>query len=332
VTESSTTNNFIARCAFRKPWAILQEKLRQMIEEVAALQASKEEIRAWSEAPTGSDAASSQQSYRGGMAVIPVYGVIGRRANILSAIFGGTSVDTLTKKFRAAVADRSLRAIVLDVDSPGGTVDGVDELATEIYNSRKKKKTIAVANGMAASAAYWIAAACDELVVTPSGSVGSIGVFAVHEDLSKLYDAMGVKISLVSAGKYKTEGNEYGPLGDGARADLQSKVDAYHGMFIKAVARGRGASQADVRGGFGQGRMVLASDALKQGMADRIETLDDVLMRPARGRAGVNRSTAAFPQLALRRRQLELVCRDRSKYCGVPLEILRRELDLADRG
>lgn len=268
---------------FRKPWAILPEKF-SVISEMVMLRASggrltEEDIRErLLAADMHAGPRNSQQTF-GTAAVIPVYGVIGRRANLMSSFSGGTSVENLTKKFRAAVADPSVKAIVLDVDSPGGTVDGVDELAAEIYDSRKKKKTVAVANGMAASAAYWIASACDELVVTPSGSVGSIGVFAAHEDLSKLYETMGVKVSLVSAGKYKTEGNEYEPLSDDARAEMQSKVDAFYGMFVKAVARGRGASQADVREGFGQGRMVLASNGVKARMVDRVATLDQTLER-----------------------------------------------------
>jgi signal peptide peptidase SppA len=268
---------------FRKPWAILPEKF-SVISELVMLRASggrltEQDIRDRLLAADMAAGPRGGQQEFGTAAVIPVYGVIGRRASLMSSFSGGTSVENLTKKFRAALADPSVKAIVLDVDSPGGTVDGIDELATEIYNSRKKKKTIAVANGMAASAAYWIASACNEVVVTPTGSIGSIGVFAAHEDLSKLYETMGVKVSLISAGKFKTEGNEYEPLTDEARAELQSKVDAFYGMFVKAVARGRGASQADVREGFGQGRMVLAWDGIKARMSDRVSTLDQTLER-----------------------------------------------------
>jgi ClpP class serine protease len=137
-------------------------------------------------------------------------------------------------------------------------------------------------------------------VVIPSGEVGSIGVFCAHEDISKAAEQAGVKVSLISAGKYKTEGNEFEPLSDDARADLQSKVDAFYGMFIKAVGRGRRASQENVRNGFGQGRMVLAADAVKEGMADRVATMDDTLARLGGATGSTSQMAASGPGEQLR--------------------------------
>jgi signal peptide peptidase SppA len=300
---------------FGKPWAILPERL-QLVAELTAPRASGsgpsgEDVRARLHAASFSP--GSQRKF-GVVAVIPVRGIISRRATLMNQIFGGTSIDQLTSQFRAALADSSVKAIVFDVDSPGGTVDGVPELAEEIYKSRSRKKTVAIANPMAASAAYWLASAAGEFVVIPSGQAGSIGVFMAHEDFSKALDQVGVKVTLISAGKYKTDGNDAEPLSITAREDMQSKVDAFYGMFVKAAARGRGVSQNDVRGGFGQGRMVLAADAVKEGMADRTETLDQVLLRLASsGRADGNRSmTAGAPnrfgwKLDLLRRELELL-------------------------
>ena len=136
-----------------------------------------------------------------------------------------------------------------------------------------------MANTLAASAAYWLASAADEMVVTPSGSVGSIGIVAMHEDVSKALEAEGVKVSIVSAGKYKTEGNPYQPLSVEGRAYLQSQVDQFGGMFVDGVARGRKVSSSQVRNGFGEGRMVLAAGAVRAGMADRVATFDETLAR-----------------------------------------------------
>ena len=258
-----------------------------MITQLVALSAAggkltEEEIRARLDQAALSAGPQPRQSY-GGVSVIGIRGVISHRANLMSQISGGTSVEKLTAQFRQAVGDASVKAIVFDVDSPGGSVAGVPELADEIYKARGQKKSIAVANGMAASAAYWLAASAGEMVVIPSGQVGSIGVFAAHEDISKALEAEGIKVSLISAGKYKTDGSPYEPLSDSARADLQSKVDAFYGMFVKSVARGRRVSQDDVRSGFGQGRMVLAAQAMKEGMADRVATMDDTLARLGAG-------------------------------------------------
>jgi capsid assembly protease len=281
---------------FGKPWAIVPEKL-SVIAGIVALRAAggrlaESEIRARLHAAAISAGPRSQQSY-GAVAVIPIRGMISNRANLMSQYSGGTSLEKLTSQFRAALADSGVKAIVFDVDSPGGTVEGVPELAEEIYKSRGQKKSIAVANVMAASAAYWLASAAGELVVAPSGAVGSIGVFSAHEDMSKALEQEGVKVTLVSAGKYKTDGSDIEPLSDTARADMQAKVDAFYGMFVKSVARGRRASQDDVRGGFGQGRMVLAAAAVKEGMADRVATMDDTLARLGAGESNPARIAAA---------------------------------------
>jgi len=129
---------------------------------------------------------------------------------------------------------------------------------------------------------YWLASQCSELVVTPSGQVGSIGVFAAHEDMSKAAEIAGYKISLVSAGKYKTEANPFEPLSDEARQALQSKVNDFYGDFTKAVARGRGVGVNEVRSGFGEGRMISAQQAVKEKMADRVATLDQTLVASRR--------------------------------------------------
>ena len=288
---------------YRKPWAIMPEKLATICEIVSQRslgeKLSHEEILARLE-PYRAAARNSEAQSFGVVAVIPIYGVISHRMNLMSQVSGGTSIEKLTSQFRSAIADPGVKAIVFDIDSPGGTAEGVPELADEIIGARSKKKTVAVANCMAGSAAYWLASAADELVVAPSGAVGSIGVFTAHEDISAALEKEGVKVTLVSAGKYKTEGSELGPLSDEARAAMQAQVDAFYGMFVKSVAKGRGAAQASVRDGFGQGRIVLAADAVKQGMADRVGTFDETLARLGAGNGGSKKMAAASATGAIR--------------------------------
>jgi signal peptide peptidase SppA len=267
---------------YRKPWAILPERFAQICE-IVSLRASgsklsKQEIRAKIAPHLSARNGNGGQNY-GVAALIPIYGVISQRMNLMTQVSGGTSTERLTAQFRSALADPSVKAIIFDVNSPGGGVEGVLELAAEIYQSRGKKKIVSVVNPLAASAAYWLACSADEVVITPSGQVGSIGVFTAHEDLSAAMEKEGIKVSLISAGKYKTEGNPYEPLSTEARAALQEKVDAFYDMFVKSVAKGRGVSQSAVRDGFGQGRLAIAAEAIKQGMADRIATLDETLAR-----------------------------------------------------
>lgn len=277
----------IYRMVMETPWAILPTKLDAILAvlelRASGGQVSAEEIRAIVGA-----AERPQQRAAGSVAVLPIFGTISQRVSLMSEMSGGTSTEQFGKAFRSLMADASVGAIVLDVDSPGGGVFGVAELAESIFKARGQKPIVAVANSMAASAAYWLASAADELVVTPGGQVGSIGVFAAHDDISRANDAMGVTTTLISAGTYKTEGNPYEPLTDEARAAIQAQVDEYYGMFTAAVAKHRGASVKDVRGGFGEGRTVGAKEAVKLGMADRVATLDETIARltggrPARG-------------------------------------------------
>lgn len=220
----------------------------------------------------------------GGVAVMPVYGVLAHRAySVANTSRPLTSTEALAATFRAAVADPDVGTIVLDVDSPGGSVFGVQEFADTIAAARGQKRIVAVANSTAASGAYWIASQADQIVVTPSGMVGSIGVIVPHTDLSEAYAKEGIKRSYITYGRYKAEGNDAGPLDDEARTHLQSLVDTYGAAFTRAVAKGRGLPVETVRGpAFGEGRMRLAREAVAAGMADAEGTLEEVVAREAR--------------------------------------------------
>lgn len=223
----------------------------------------------------------------GAVAVLPVYGILTHRTYAADAAVSTqlTSTERLAQSIRGAIANPDIKALVLDVDSPGGSVFGVQELGDTIYSLRGEKPIIAVANNMAASGGYWIASQADELVVTPSGWVGSIGAMAVHTDNSAKYEAAGVKKTYITAGKYKAEGHDAGPLADESMQHMQGQVNAYYQAFVKAVARGRGVPIDTARGdAFGQGRMVLARGAVEAGMANRMATLDDVVTQLARSR------------------------------------------------
>lgn len=245
----------------------------------------------------------------GNIALLSLRGVIGNRASMIEDVSpgAGTSTEQFTQAFRAAMASDQIKAVVIDVDSPGGSVYGVSELCDEIYAARGTKPMVAQVNALCASAAYWVASACDEMVVTPSGEVGSIGVYTMHEDVSQYLAEEGVKTTIVSAGKYKTEGNPYEPLGEDARAAIQSSVDQYYGMFTDAVARNRGARSSDVREGYGQGRVVPAQQAVALNMADRVGTLSDTLERWGIKLNGKKSARAETPRLNLARRELDLI-------------------------
>jgi signal peptide peptidase SppA len=208
------------------------------------------------------------------IAVIPIQGLIAEHPQSL-----GTSTDEIGAQLEAALASRSISAILFDVDSPGGTVSGVPELAAKIAAARGTKPMLALSRSLMASAAYWLASAADEIMVAPSGEVGSIGVYTAHEDWSRALEAEGVVITPVSAGKYKLEGAPWAPLSEEARAVLQARVDEVYGWFVKAVAAHRGDTQTNVRNGYGEGRVLGAEQSVKAKLADRIGTFEDAVAR-----------------------------------------------------
>jgi len=272
------------------PWALMPERMAAFAGVIARWQAR---VQTSADVVTAVDSDRDVRAARrdttmraggGAIAVLPLYGVVTQRGNMVDAISGGGSASTeqFTQALRQALADDTVGQILIDIDSPGGSVYGVGELAGEIYQARSSKPVVAIANSLAASAAYWIGAAASELYVTPGGEVGSIGVWMAHDDISQAMEMAGVKTTLVSAGKYKTEGNPYAPLDDEARGYLQSRVDDYYQAFTKGVAKGRAVPIEQARNGMGQGRVLGADAALAEKMVDGIATFDDVVAKMRR--------------------------------------------------
>ena len=269
------------------PWALMPERLNA----VSAVMARwSSHAPATAEVLAGIDVDKVAREARrqtatsvsgGGIAVLPLYGVITQRGNMIEDVSGPGSVSTqkFAAALRLALADESVSQILIDIDSPGGSVYGVAELADEIVAARAQKPIIAIANSLAASAAYWIGCSASEFYVTPGGEVGSIGVWQAHFDYSQALAAEGVTPTLISAGTYKVEGNPYAPLEPEAQAFMQSRVDDYFLAFSKAVAKGRGVPIAQVRNGMGQGRVLGADAALEQNMVDGIVTLDEAIRK-----------------------------------------------------
>jgi signal peptide peptidase SppA len=239
--------------------------------------------------------AQPRPSSRGAVAVVQIRGTIEHHASLWTMLFGGATTEAIGAEIQALVADESVRAIVLDIDSPGGQVAGTGELADEIYKARGKKPIVALANDQACSAAYWIASAADAIYATPSAIVGSIGVYIMHQDVSKAAEDAGIAVTYIQAGKYKTEANQFEPLGDEATQHLQEIVDDDYDRFVKAVARGRGVTEATVRNGYGQGRVLTAKRAKSLGMIDGIYTLEQAIARSVSitpGKAGTDEAAA----------------------------------------
>lgn len=263
-----------------EPWAIQREKLG-VLADVLVARAEGDKLFSTEFAAAVSDARAKEiAEIDGKVAVIPVYGVLANKMDAFSAMSGGTSYAGIRRQLHSALANEDVKAVVLDIDSPGGSVPGTEELSTEIRRIRGGEKPIvAQVNSLAASAAYWIASSADEIVVTPSGRAGSIGVYTAHDDVSAALEKRGIKRTYISAGKNKVEGNETEPLSKDALAHIQEGVNRSYNRFVAAVAEGRGTTVGKVEDGFGQGRVFFAESLMDRGMVDRVGTIEETLER-----------------------------------------------------
>lgn len=266
----------IIRAVNEAAWAIMPGTLEAMLEllhmHASGVEPSREQIAA---ATQGREPVAQKQAR--GVQIIPIAGPIFPRANMMTEMSGATSLSTVREAFAEAVESDRVSSILLELDSPGGMADLVPEFADEIFAARDVKPVVAVANTLAASAAYWLGSAASEFYVTPSGMTGSIGVFATHVDRSVQEEQDGIKTTLVSAGKYKTEGNPYEPLSDSARAAMQERVDSFYELFTADVARFRGTTAQAVADGYGEGRVLDAKASVRAGLVDGIQTFDSTL-------------------------------------------------------
>jgi capsid assembly protease len=240
------------------------------------------------EAALGRPLDNEKKPYRidQGVAVIPIEGVIAKKMNLFSQISGGMSTKYAKDNIRQAISDPEVSSILLDVDSPGGTVDGTEELASEIYASRGVKPIVAFTDGMIASAAYWIASAADSIWISGETPwVGSIGVVTTHADYSKYEEQWGIKTTEIYAGHYKRIASEHAPLSQEGKDYLQAQVDAIYTVFANSVARNRKLplpAEGDAIS-WADGKLFMGLEAQDQGLVDGVSTRDQLIDSMASG-------------------------------------------------
>lgn len=261
-----------------RTWAIYPEKLQEVNARIVQLLEGKvaPPPEFAGAVPVGAAAGEDDgpaYEVRDGVAVLPVRGTLMKRANLFTRWSGGTSYDLLQRDVAEALDDPAVDALLLSIDSPGGTADGIKELAGWLQGQRGGKRMVAYADGLMASAAYWLGAAADEVVTAASALVGSIGVVSVHYDYSASNEKRGVKTTYIYAGAYKVAGNADEPLGEDARAYLQGITDDYYRLFADDVAAFRAMDPKAVRNT--EARVYLGAQAVEQGLADRVGTMQD---------------------------------------------------------
>jgi len=226
----------------------------------------------------------------GDSAIIQVQGIIVKRESLWTKYGFATSTLAVERAMNAAVADKDVRSIVLNVDSPGGTVDGMHRLVQAVGKTNKQKPVIGQVDGLAASAGYWPLSQASAIYAGPGDEVGSIGVRLMLYDFSRAFENAGIEAVPIDTGKFKSAGAMGTEITAEQRAYFQSQVDAYFADFLGDVRKGRKLSEkraAEV----GDGRTFIAKQALELGLIDGIQSIEDTL-KTARRMTGKSNQAA----------------------------------------
>lgn len=264
------------------PWAIQPEKLREIQAIYSAhFRGEKIDIEAI-EARLGRPLANEQQEYEvrdGGVAVLQISGVISNKANMFTRVSGGASAQLLTQQVESMRADPSVRAVVLDLDTPGGNVLGIPALAESIRALASEKPTVACCTGTMASAGYWVGSAANSVYISGlTDYVGSIGVVATHSYDPRKTDTQTTEIT---AGKYKRMGSDNAPLNAEGKAYIQSQVDEIYRVFVETVAQNRKVSAEQVLEHMADGRIFIGQQAIDAGLVDGVSSVEAMVAKLA---------------------------------------------------
>jgi signal peptide peptidase SppA len=273
-SNNNNNNMLITDAALTTPWAILPDKLADILMVLQSKEhgelLNNEKLEAKVESTNKAD---KRYIVEDGIAIIPVYGILSKRFNIIMAWSGGTSYQLLAKDIQLALSDNKVKALFLEVDSPGGGVDGMTDVTDIIYKARNGAKPVMTfADGLMASAAYHIGSASDYVVAANSTTqVGSIGVvMSPHFDYSKKYAKDDIKVTTFFAGRYKMTPNQYTPLSKNDKNYIQDKLDYLYTLFVDTVAKHRGTTPDIVNNDMAEGRIFIGEQAINAGLCDEI--------------------------------------------------------------
>ena len=282
------------------PWAIMPDKYLEIIDVYSRhLKGDKIDVKAI-EAKAGYKFNSQHHEYEviDGVAVISIHGVMAKRMNLFHAISGGASTEMVGNEIRAALADREVKSILLDIDSPGGAVDGTADLGNLISSMRGQKPIATLADGLIASAGYWAGSAADQVYITNETTVvGSIGVVSTHVDYSEQLKQRGITVNEIYAGKFKRLSSQYKPLTEEGRQDIQSTVDYLYSIFVETVAKHRGVSVDTVLENMADGRLFIGQQAIDAGLVDGVSTREALIDKLSSG---------SLPEIARSRASIDL--------------------------
>lgn len=277
------------------PWAIRAEEVAASLQVVSTIRrasgvsGAERAVMAQSTPRAESLAPGSYATRIGNVAIVPVFGPLVARFS-----FAYWSYEEIVRDLRLAASAPGIDAILMEIDSPGGMVSGVDSVPAEVARIRESMPVHAHVRGLGASAAYWVASAAERVTADRTSLVGSVGALIHYVDLEGILSKLGANIVNVVASQ--SPNKRLDPSSDAGQAELQAIVDDGAEMFIEALAQNRGVDRQAILDGYGQGLVFTARDALSRSMIDGIETMDSVLAGlAARSMSQSGTGSAALP-------------------------------------
>ena len=299
------------------PWAISPERLAEIHALVLAhRRGEKVDLKGW-EAATGRPAGEVREPYQvvDGVAVIPIQGVLTKADSAWNRFCGMTSTGLLRSDLQTALLDPSVHSILLWIDSPGGQVDGTQELADAVFAARSVKPIVSLADGCMCSAAMWVGAAAEKVYITSdTTATGSIGVVTVHVDISRAEEQWGQKTTEITAGKYKRIASQYAPLSEEGRATIQAQLDHIYSIFVDSIATFRGVSPETALSQMADGRVFLGKQGIEAGLVDGVSSMSALIAqlnqerhgwKPGAGAASQTPTTHQEDSMSITREQLQ---------------------------
>jgi len=277
-------------------WAMAGGRVHELRElYFAHTRREKLDLKAW-EAATGRPAGAERQPYQlvDGVAVISIQGIITKVDSMWNRLCGMTSSVLTQQDLRAALEDRQAHSVLLWIDSPGGMVDGTQELADAVFAARQQKPVVALGDGCMCSAAYWVGAAAEKVYITSDTTeVGSIGVVTAHTDISAAEAQQGRKTTELTSGKYKRIASQFAPLTQEGTDYIKAQLDHIYTVFVDSIAKFRGVSVDTVLAQMADGRVFLGQQAVEAGLVDGVSSMANLIAQLNQDRKAWKPTTGA---------------------------------------
>jgi len=247
--------------SFDQYWAVRPETLQAIVLQIENNTEAIEQI------------ASNKYREKKGIAEIKISGPLVKTDDWFTSIIGATSYESISDTLDDLAENPGIKGIVLNIDSPGGVVSGIDSVVDSIKRAAKVKPVVAFSDGMMCSAAYWIGSAASYIVASKNADIGSIGVVSVHQEFSKMNESEGITTTVFKAGEFKAGGNPYEPLTDKVKAEIQQRLDFTYNNFKKSIAKNR-KTTIDKVNDMAEGRVFIGKQAKDIGLIDEIGNID----------------------------------------------------------